>query len=397
MKRKLLSLLVLLMMAATGAWAQGEYLYLDNIVNTNESKTATLMCSASQPDDKPYFYVSGWDDTYYTGFNDFKSRCTKITVDASCQNFYGSSLVNLFSDWDKLETINNISNLNTFNVYDMSLMFSGCHALKTLDLSGWGTKTFNVKYMTNMFSYCYVLETLDLSGWDTSIVEDMQSMFKECYALSSLNLTGWDTSNVTNSDNMFYACYNLNKTVTAKEGAPGEYWATFYDVCNYQAPSGTRVFAVNLDTSKDEITMIEITDGIIKSSEGVVLKSTSSSIALTPTFLSSDYSDNSLKGTTTIIWTSTSVANDYYVLNKGTKGIGFYKLKTGGSIGANKAYLTYSAGAREFIGFGNTTSIQAIDNGQLTIDNVVYDLQGRRVSQPTKGLYIVNGKKVVVK
>ena len=52
-----------------------------------------------------------------------------------------------------------------------------------------------------------------------------------------------------------------------------------------------------------------------------------------------------------------------------------------------------------------TTGVRVIDlatphslgeNGQLTIDNY-YDLQGRRVAQPTKGLYIVNGRKVVIK
>ena len=95
--------------------------------------------------------------------------------------------------------------------------------------------------------------------------------------------------------------------------------------------------------------------------------------------------------------------NDYYVLNKKGAGIGFYKLSNTGTIGANKAYLSYnnpeggSINAREFIGFEEATGLKAIDNGQLTIDNVVYDLQGRRVSQPTKGLYIVNGKKVVIK
>ncbi len=36
------------------------------------------------------------------------------------------------------------------------------------------------------------------------------------------------------------------------------------------------------------------------------------------------------------------------------------------------------------------------DNGQMTND-IVYDLQGRRVAQPTKGLYIVNGRKTVIK
>lgn len=36
-------------------------------------------------------------------------------------------------------------------------------------------------------------------------------------------------------------------------------------------------------------------------------------------------------------------------------------------------------------------------NVETKKDNVVYDLQGRRVSNPTKGIYIVNGKKVLVK
>ena len=42
-----------------------------------------------------------------------------------------------------------------------------------------------------------------------------------------------------------------------------------------------------------------------------------------------------------------------------------------------------------------TTGIKTIDNGELTIDNY-YDLQGRKVSHPTKGLYIVNGKKIII-
>lgn len=42
------------------------------------------------------------------------------------------------------------------------------------------------------------------------------------------------------------------------------------------------------------------------------------------------------------------------------------------------------------------TGVKSIENGQRTIDNY-YDLQGRRVAQPSKGLYIVNGKKVIIK
>jgi hypothetical protein len=45
----------------------------------------------------------------------------------------------------------------------------------------------------------------------------------------------------------------------------------------------------------------------------------------------------------------------------------------------------------------SATDIRSIDNGQLTMDKVYYDLSGRRVAQPSKGLYIINGKKVMVK
>lgn len=45
------------------------------------------------------------------------------------------------------------------------------------------------------------------------------------------------------------------------------------------------------------------------------------------------------------------------------------------------------------------TSIKAIDNGQPATDSTedYYDLSGRRVSKPTKGVFIQNGKKVVIK
>lgn len=44
-----------------------------------------------------------------------------------------------------------------------------------------------------------------------------------------------------------------------------------------------------------------------------------------------------------------------------------------------------------------TTAVRGIENGELRVENSYYDLQGRRVVQPTKGLYIVNGKKLIIK
>ena len=185
--------------------------------------------------------------------------------------------------------------------------------------------------------------------------------------------------------------------VTANEGATGQYWATFYsNAMNYQAPEGTQVFKVALTGTAIEMT--EITDRIVKKGQGVVLKKTASgSITMTPTSSNSsdDYSGNSLVGTMTNI---TNPGNAYVLNYKAATGAGFYKLSSGGTIGANKAYLVSGAGAPEFFSFdGNTTSINEVRGKMEDVSGEYYDLQGRRVSQPTKGLYIVNGKKVVIK
>lgn len=66
------------------------------------------------------------------------------------------------------------------------------------------------------------------------------------------------------------------------------------------------------------------------------------------------------------------------------------------SLAANKAYLAVPAGAgvKSLMWFGETeTAIQSIEAENNS--KVIYDLQGRRVNKAQKGLYIVNGKKVL--
>ena len=85
--------------------------------------------------------------------------------------------------------------------------------------------------------------------------------------------------------------------------------------------------------------------------------------------------------------------------------IGFYKLNnTVTTIPGNKAFLVLTnaeAQAKSFVlefEDGSTTGIESIESSKnSTEDGVYYDLQGRRVENPTRGVYIVNGKKVVIK
>ena len=94
----------------------------------------------------------------------------------------------------------------------------------------------------------------------------------------------------------------------------------------------------------------------------------------------------------------TGNSSTIYALGKKGGVVGFVKVKSGVTIPAGKAYLTISAGARDFIGFDDddVTSIESVEQA-AKVDNQYFNLAGQRVAQPTKGLYIVNGKKVILK
>ena len=206
--------------------------------------------------------------------------------------------------------------------------------------------------------------------------------------------------------NAFYGLKD-DLTVTMNLMANGpvdeKYWMTFYNQNhNFEADANTQVFKAALSDKK--ISLTELTaDKIVKMNNAVILKSTANPIVmtLTKTNSSNDFTGNQLAGVSNPAGKTADDPSTTYVLSNGSQGVGFYKLAPGSTLGVGKAYLTYSGvGAPGFFGFGDgeTTSVESIANGQQpTANGPYYDLQGRRVAQPTKGLYIVNGKKRVIK
>ncbi len=90
-----------------------------------------------------------------------------------------------------------------------------------------------------------------------------------------------------------------------------------------------------------------------------------------------------------------------YLLNKQGDNVGFYKASGRHGVAAHRAYLQVPAGTtvRSFYGFnegGVSTGIEEL-NSESTTNNRYYNLNGQQTVAPQKGLYIVNGKKVMVK
>ena len=115
-------------------------------------------------------------------------------------------------------------------------------------------------------------------------------------------------------------------------------------------------------------------------------------------------SDNMLKGTLTADETTTGDNCLFYrlTMHNGTN-IGFWWGAANGAAfipGAHKAYLAVSTNTSRqgFSLFGDEPDgIDATLADNASKSGEVYNLQGQRVGSPTKGLYIVNGKKIVIK
>ncbi len=137
---------------------------------------------------------------------------------------------------------------------------------------------------------------------------------------------------------------------------------------------------------------------VIPAETGFIIKGTGSALYdLFKTGTSTDdVSDNQLHGTLT----ATAAPENTYALSTKKGVTGFYPVTTGLTIPAHKAYLVVSGSAQAralTFGDGETTGIMSIENQNDSFEGDFYNLSGQRVYAPTKGLYIVNGKKVVVK
>ena len=250
------------------------------------------------------------------------------------------------------------------------------------------------------FQNCNGINTVNLPSKVTSIGN---------YAFDIAGLTSATlNSNPTIGNNAFGSGVALTMNLPAS--ASGDYkWASFYNnYCNFQGDENTTVFKAK--SKGENVTLTAIADRIIPVGTAVVLRTPSDgSPVLTNTSASTSgsYTDNQLKGSSMAV--EQEEGNTYYALAVKSGAVGFYKVKSGVNIPAGKAYLEYNSGSSspiqltsEFLGFedSETTGIDASVVKSAVVDaEAWYTLDGRKLnSKPTtKGVYVVNGNKVVIK
>ena len=201
-----------------------------------------------------------------------------------------------------------------------------------------------------------------------------------------------------------------SEQVTAIIGSTG--WTTLastkpLDLSNMIASEGTvtAYYASSINNTTNKVRMTSTTSTAVAAGEGIMLRGTSGAIITIP-IASSDGSSidgNLLVGCTSNTTLGTNSVEGYnnYVLVNNSGTAEFQSLADhGATIPGGKAYLqngSYSGARALSIVFDDdeTTGITDVRSKKEDVRGEYYDLQGRKVAQPTKGLYIVNGRKVV--
>ena len=222
------------------------------------------------------------------------------------------------------------------------------------------------------------------------------------------------------------------KPSTNMRGRDGKYYTTLYVDFPFQIKGDVKAYTIEGVEAKNadgyyfaKVKKLAQQGDVVPAQTAVVLECNSTNPADNQLLPTGDEipvtSNNRLCGTffgsaINGLTVKDGAGNDYNVTNDNIRAfnintadsrnpIGFYKVKNNvTNIPGNKAFLVLTsteAQAKSFVlefEDGGTTGIETIENSKRsTDDGVYYDLQGRRVENPTRGIYIVNGKKVVIK
>ena len=216
---------------------------------------------------------------------------------------------------------------------------------------------------------------------------DMNSV--KCYATSGNQIR------VTNIVVEAIEAVNYSTTLTQLVSVTAAEYATYCNAMSALDFSETGITAYTATDNETSVTLNEITTGKVPANTPVVLYKAGGGSVNVPVIASAD----AISGTNDLHVANGGAVTNAYVLANKSNGVGFYPWG-GTTLSAGKIYLqakdSYES-APCFLPIGETTGIEDAVKSVEIRDKSYYNLNGQRVSQPTKGLYIVNGKKVIMK
>lgn len=139
-----------------------------------------------------------------------KDGVSILGVDGSLDTKYSPRFIS-FRSYKGTELNQEIENLDTKNITDMSYMFDNCQNLREIDISNFNTdKITSISYM---FDNCMILKNIKLFKIDTQNLRQMMQMFRDCRQITQIDLSNINVSNVIYTSGLFWNCYALEDVI----------------------------------------------------------------------------------------------------------------------------------------------------------------------------------------
>ena len=274
--------------------------------------------------------------------------------------------------------------------------------------------TLNFSFITNKTSFKIESTTTDVKVGAPTIEGN-----KHTYAITvpkgteGLNLEIKNTGKNMRVDNLSLSAKLKDLGTGSFTITPAQY-GTYYTEDAFVMPEGVTGYTIT-EKNGESLTLNADypANEVVPAKTALLLKATekpATNQEFTYTIVNSTAAapaDNLLHGSVEATETHVEGATAYYKLAQDKEeGIGFYWANANGTAftnGANKAYLAIKGNMSQMRGFSFESMTTGINNVVANTNNsknaVIYDLNGRRVNSlnAAKGVYIVNGKKVIVK
>ena len=369
--------------------------------------------------------------TAYSAWSDELSFTTPAVGPASGEATYtvedfetgwtvnASSLTGVKSGWGYCSGYSNFkldtSNRHGDEGYGLSAGYNSSQYLITPALRIGSTMTFWAK-RTNTHGYIHLYKAIKIGGnyylqndidyINGSLTDDMTE-----YVSKTISEGGYVAIQISNAaiDDITYQTSNTVSAITDNNGYATFASSSLLDLTTVNLPDGLEAYKAKVNGTTVRFTEI---NQDVPANTGVLLKGNANTeyrIAVASESVA--VSDNDFLVNSTGYTFTAEDGYTYFAMKKNSNPLTFATFAPGSvAIPTNKAYLkvlTSSLGSSArpltFV-FGEddeTTGIKAVDGfnkaGRNGEGEAYYNLNGQRISAPSNGLYIVNGKKVVVR
>ena len=326
---------------------------------------------------------------------------TSITIKDGTQSIAGSA----FSYCTGLTNVVIPNSVTSIGEY----AFNGCNGLRNIEMPN-SVRSIG-KYAFSNYDFCVLESITSLIPADALFAVDLYTFYyvdknvctlyvpygaKEKYAATD----GW---------NKFANIVELEPnemTITINQYGSATYCSPFaLDFSNVEGLKAYAATGYNKVTQVVTLTRLQTAEAGV----GLFLKGEPGEFTVPVIEYSNDYSLNMLVGTleqTTVNSTEGEMSNYKFTIADGDAAPMFYPFEDNTTFSAGKAYLQIPtawlpATAQKSLNIrfdeGETTDIDELEGENGKQKGVCFDLQGRVVENPTSGIYIIDGKKVVIK